>query len=62
MAKEKDIKTNAMRILDRMKISYEVLTYEVPEFVDGVQVADIEGVPHDQRQESRSYGRTQSGN
>ncbi|MCI1721709.1 MAG: Cys-tRNA(Pro) deacylase [Lachnospiraceae bacterium] len=47
MAKEKDIKTNAMRILDRMKISYEVLTYEVPEFVDGVQVADIEGVPHE---------------
>ena len=47
MAKEKDIKTNAMRILDSLKISYEILTYEVPEFTDGVQVADIEGVPHD---------------
>lgn len=28
MAKEKDIKTNAMRILDRNKIPYEVNTYE----------------------------------
>ncbi len=43
--KEKDIKTNAMRILDRLGISYEVLTYEVPEFEDGIQIADIEGVP-----------------
>ena len=28
MAKEKEIKTNAMRILDRQKIKYEVLQYE----------------------------------
>lgn len=48
MAKDKDIKTNAMRILDRKKISYEVLTYEVKEFEDGVQIADIEGVPHEE--------------
>ena len=43
--KEKDSKTNAMRILDRLKIDYEILTYEVPEFEDGIQVADLEGVP-----------------
>lgn len=36
-----------MRILDRMKIPYETVTYEVPEFIDGIQVADIEGVPHE---------------
>ena len=35
MAKEKEIKTNAMRILDRQKIKYEVLQYECDEFVDG---------------------------
>ncbi len=40
MAKEKDIKTNAMRILDRNKISYEVNTYECDEFVDGMDIAD----------------------
>ena len=33
--KEKDVKTNVMRILDRQKVNYEVLTYEVPEFEDG---------------------------
>ncbi|HUM83766.1 MAG TPA: Cys-tRNA(Pro) deacylase [Lachnospiraceae bacterium] len=47
MAKEKDVKTNAMRILDRMKIPYAVLTYDCPDFEDGVQVADLEGVPHE---------------
>lgn len=40
MAKEKDIKTNAMRILDRNKIIYKVNTYECDEFVDGISVAD----------------------
>ena len=46
--KEKDVKTNAMRILDRLGISYDVLTYEVPEFEDGIQIADIEGVPREE--------------
>lgn len=32
-------KTNAMRILDKYKISYELLTYEAKEAVDGVTVA-----------------------
>ena len=45
--KEKEISTNAMRILDRMKIPYEVLQYEVEHFEDGVQIADIEGVSRD---------------
>ena len=45
MAKEKIVKTNAMRILDRMKIGYEVIAVDLPEFVDGVQMAELEGVP-----------------
>lgn len=40
MSKDKDVKTNAMRILDRSKIAYEVITYECDEFVDGVSIAD----------------------
>ena len=40
MAKEKAVKTNAMRILDSLKISYEMQSYECDEFVDGVTTAD----------------------
>lgn len=40
MAKEKDVKTNAMRVLDRNKISYKVNMYECDEFIDGVHIAD----------------------
>ena len=43
----KEVKTNAMRILDRLKISYEYTTYECDEFTDGVQVADKLGYPHE---------------
>ena len=39
----KDTKTNAMRILDREKVSYKVNLYECDEFVDGVSVADMLG-------------------
>ena len=39
MAK-KEAKTNAMRILDRNKISYRVNYYECDEFIDGVHIAD----------------------
>lgn len=42
-----EVKTNAMRILDRLKISYEYTTYECDEFTDGVQVADKLGYPHE---------------
>lgn len=47
MAKNKEIKTNAMRILERMKIPYSHYTYECEEFVDGLQVADMLGLPHE---------------
>lgn len=48
MSKAKEIKTNAMRILDREKISYEVLQYECEEFVDGMHSAELTGAPVDQ--------------
>lgn len=37
---KKEVKTNAMRILDKEKISYEAVTYECDEFIDGVHIAD----------------------
>lgn len=36
-------KTNAMRMLDKLKISYETHTYECSEFTDGVQIAHMLG-------------------
>lgn len=45
--KEKDIKTNAMRILDRNKISYKVNTYECDEFIDGIHIADQLNQPYE---------------
>ncbi len=47
MAKEKDNKTNAMRILDKNKINYKINTYECEEFIDGVHIADMLGQPHE---------------
>lgn len=47
MAKEKEVKTNAMRILDKNKIVYESHTYECTEFTDGAQIADTLGLPHE---------------
>lgn len=46
MAKEG--KTNAMRILDRNKISYETLSYECDEFIDGLHSAMATGAPVEQ--------------
>lgn len=43
---KKELKTNAMRILDRQKIPYEYETYECDEFTDGIQVADRLGYDH----------------
>lgn len=40
MAKEKAIKTNAMRILDKKKIPYKVNYYVCDDFIDGVHIAD----------------------
>lgn len=47
MAKSKDIKTNAMRILEREKISYTHYTYECEEFIDGIQIADMLSLPYE---------------
>lgn len=47
MSKQKEIKTNAMRILESMKIPYEHYTYECEEFIDGIQIADKLGLPHE---------------
>ena len=45
---KKEVKTNAMRILDRKKISYEYQTYECDEFTDGIETADKLNLPHEQ--------------
>ena len=47
MAKEKQVKTNAMRILDRNKIKYSVNFYECDEFIDGVHIADMLSQPYE---------------
>lgn len=39
----KDNKTNAMRMLDKLKIPYTSHTYECENFVDGVQIAELLG-------------------
>ena len=38
MSKDKEVKTNAMRILDRNKVKYKVNTYECDEFIDGIHI------------------------
>lgn len=45
--KEKEIKTNAMRILERMNITYTHQSYECEEFVDGLQTAEKLGLPYE---------------
>lgn len=44
----KEVKTNAMRILDKNKIPYEILAYECEEFIDGLHTARITGAPVEQ--------------
>ena len=46
MAKQKEIKTNAMRMLDRAKVSYTYEEYECDDFTDGIQTADKLGYDH----------------
>ena len=42
-------KTNAMRMLDRAKIPYDVNYYEVTEqHMDGIEIADVNGIDRDQ--------------
>ena len=45
MAKDKKLKTNAMRILDSKKVSYDMLSYESEDGkIDGISVAHKIGV------------------
>lgn len=46
MAK-KEIKTNAMRLLESMNIPYKHYTYECQEFVDGLQIAGLLSLPYE---------------
>ena len=40
MAKDKNVKTNAMRILEKKKIPYRANYYTCDEFIDGMHIAD----------------------
>ena len=40
----KETKTNAMRILERNKIPYELIQYECDEFIDGLHTAEKTGL------------------
>ncbi|MBQ9894405.1 MAG: Cys-tRNA(Pro) deacylase [Ruminococcus sp.] len=43
----KELKTNAMRFLDKNKIGYSIQTYECDEFIDGIHTAQQLGQPLD---------------
>lgn len=47
-AKDKEVKTNAMRILEKNKIAYETISYECDEFIDGLHTAEKTGAPVEQ--------------
>ena len=47
LAKQKEIKTNAMRILESLKIPFSQYSYECDEFVDGIQIADMLQLPYE---------------
>ena len=44
----KELKTNAMRILDKNKISYTVNLYQCDNFIDGLHVADQLGQSYEE--------------
>ena len=46
MAK-KEPKTNAMRMLERAKIPFEIHRYECKEFIDGITIADMLNEPYE---------------
>ncbi len=46
MSKNKENKTNVMRILEREGIEYTVNYYECDEFIDGIHTADLLGLDH----------------
>lgn len=41
----KEVKTNAMRILDKNKVAYEMILYECDEFIDGLHTLEKTGAP-----------------
>lgn len=43
----KEIKTNAIRILDKAKVKYSINTYECDEFIDAKHVADMLSQPYE---------------
>ena len=47
MAKEKNIKTNAMRILEKKKIPFRANFYSCDEFIDGIHIADKLSQPYE---------------
>ena len=44
----KELKTNAMRFLDKNKIEYDIQVYQCDEFIDGITVADALGQPREE--------------
>ena len=48
MSKDKNIKTNAIRILERAKISFEAINYESDGFLEGTAIAEKLGQPYAQ--------------
>lgn len=44
----KELKTNAMRILDKNKIPYGIINYECDTFIDGLHTAEKTGAPVEQ--------------
>ena len=53
----KETKTNAVRILERNKVPYELITYECDEFIDGMHTVEKTGAPVEQRSEERRVGK-----
>ena len=43
-SKNKEIKTNAMRFLDKNKVVYEVVQYACDDFIDGIETAKKTGI------------------
>lgn len=44
---KKEVKTNAMRMLERLNIPYEFQNYDCDGFTDGLETADRLGLPHE---------------
>lgn len=46
-SKEKEAKTNAIRILEKQKIAFKTIHYTCDEFTDALAVADLLGEPYE---------------